>query len=160
MDKYDPNEWTERFVRLNRNFCIRFLLQTNEEVLTFVKGGKYKVAIAGLDRMMNGMIVMHNARLGNFKPFICGLSFIEGDIIACALNDAPDNKRRDIALKAFMDAYDYSTGGLAEFASEAIQLLQQGIDFSDFKNTFDPNFPDESIFGILTTNRTHLSDML
>lgn len=160
MDKFDPNDWTKSFVRLNREFCIKFLIQTNEEILSFVKKGEYKTAVAGLDRMLNGMITMHNAKTGDFRPFVCGLSFVEGDIIACAFNDSPNNKRRDTALKAFMDARDYSKGGMGEFATMAIDALQSGISFIDFIAKFDPDFPNGTVINILSDTTKRLNDLL
>ena len=145
MDRYDPNQWTAEFVASNKSFCVELLKDTSEKIVSLTDCGDYKAAIAGLDRMLNGLIVMHNAGVGNCKPHLCGLSFAEGTIIACALDDAPDDKRRDTAIKAFLDARDYSNGGLGQYADSAIDALRSGMTFDEFKETFDPNFPDDTV---------------
>ncbi len=158
MDRYDPNEWTKDFVVSNKSFCVNFLKDTNEQIIELVKKGDYKASIAGLDRMLNGLITMHNAGIGNCRPHVCGLSFIEGMIVACGLYEAPNDRRRDTALKAFMDARDYSTGGIKEFAIEAIDALESGISFEDFKEEFDLDFPSDAVN--MLSDTTHRFDDL
>lgn len=160
MDRYDPNEWTKDFVLSNKSFCVSFLKETNELIIKYVKEKNYKASIAGLDRMLNGLITMQNAGIGNCRPYICGLSFVEGDIIACGLFEAPNDRRRDIALKAFMDARDFSTGGIGELANQAINALESGISFERFKQDFDPNFPDDTVLDMLSDTTHRLDDLL
>ena len=159
MDRYDPNEWTKEFVVSNKSFCVNFLKETNEKIIQLVRQNDYKSSIAGLDRMLNGLITMQNAGVGNCRPYLCGLSFVEGIIIACGLSEAPSDKRRDTALKAFMDARDFSTGGMKEYAEQAIDALQSGMSFEAFKNNFDPNFPNDTVLDMLS-DTTHRFDNL
>lgn len=159
MDRYDPNEWTKDFVLSNKSFCVGFLKETNERIIELVEQKDYKASIAGLDRILNGLITMQNAGAGNCRPYICGLSFVEGVIIACGLSEASDDKRRECALKAFMDARDFSNGNMREFANQAISALESGIGFEKFKQDFDPDFPNGTVLDLLS-DTTHKFDNL
>ena len=67
---YDPNEWTREFVSANPDFCIRKLKETNEQIIDWLKQGEHKTAVAGLDRVLNGLITMTNAGY-DFRSHIC-----------------------------------------------------------------------------------------
>ncbi len=160
MDRYDPNDWTKDFVRSNKSFCISVLKDGNEQIIEFVKKGDYKIVVAGLDRMLNGLVTMQNAGIGNYRPYSSVLSFVEGDIIACGLVEMSEDKRRNSALKLFMDARDFSTGGIGGLASQAISALESGISLEKFKQEFDPTFPNGTVLNILSDTMHRLDDLL
>lgn len=160
MDRYDPNEWTKKFVLSNKSFCVSVLKETIKRIIELVKSRDYKASIVGLDRTLNGLITMQNTGTGNCCPYICGLSFVEGDIIACGLYEAPNEKRREYALKAFMDARDFSNGNMEEFANQAIYALESGISFDGFKKTFDPDFPNDLVLDMLSDTMQKLDDLI
>lgn len=149
MDRLDPNEWTSTFVSSNRSYCMRALQETCGTVIDLVRNGQYEPAVAGLDRLLNGMILMQNYALCNYSSHICFCSWAEAEIVAFGINNAPEDKRREVALKLFEDARDYAQNeNTVSTISGVIRDLRSGKPLAAVRQTHDPNFPD-SILSIL-----------
>ena len=145
MDRYDPNDWTNAFVRSNRDFCFDFLKDTAERVLELLEEESYKAAIAGMDRILNGAMTMHNSGAANMRPFLATMSFSEGILIACGMEGAPPDRRRSAALASFEDAKSFTNSSLSQYADQAIRLLKKGYDFDEVQEALCPDFPEDLI---------------
>lgn len=145
MNKYDPNEWTTVFVRNNKKFCFSFLQDTNQEIIEYLKKGEYETAVAGIDRMLNGAVVIQNAGVANMKPFLCTYSFNIGVVVICGVERGTEINRRNIAISNFLDAIEFSNGGLKVYAQQAVDLLRSNRNMDDIKNELCPNFPQDLI---------------
>ena len=120
------------------------LREITQTVASLVEERNYAPAIAGLDRIVNGLITFQNAG-GNFKPHICFFSWLEAEVVAFGI-DAPVYKRRETAIQLFKDAYDYSSGqSVKESLGPVIQALEGGISLEELQEGFDPEFPDSVV---------------
>ena len=153
MDKYDPNEWTPSFVRENKNFCLTFLQDTNVRVIDCLKQGKHDAAVVGIDRMLNGAIVLHNSGAANMKPFLATNSFNQGIIFVCGMKDRPEQKRRQAAVTAFSDARDFSASELGNIAGDVIRMLQSGRALNRIADEVCPSFPQDLVDLMQGANR-------
>ena len=144
MDRYDPNDWTVDFVRCEPEFCMETLRNVNETVAGLIEERNFAPAIAGLDRIVNGLITFQNAG-GNFKPHICFFSWAEAEVVAFGM-DASVYKRRETSAQLFKDAYDFSTGNtVKESLGPVIEALEGGISLEELQEGFDPEFPDSIV---------------
>ena len=144
MDRYDPNEWTKSFVTENQSFCLAQLRDTNDQVVEFVKQGNYAPAIAGLDRILNGLITMVNAG-GDYRSQICFFSWIEADIILFGI-DAPEDRKRETALRLLEDARDFAkSDSVKQNLSAMISDLKGGTSLSVMKADYGAEFPASDI---------------
>lgn len=140
MDRYDPNEWTKSFVTENKSFCLEQLRIANNRVIELVQNGDYAPAIAGLDRIINGLITMLNAG-GDYRSHICFFSWIEADIILFGMN-APEDKKLETALKLLEDARDFAKSETAkQNISAMISDLRSGKSISTMRQEYGSEFP-------------------
>lgn len=145
MDRYDPNEWTRSFVIENQSFCLEFLRDTNTQVANLLREGEYKAAVAGLDRILNGLITMQNAG-GDYRSHISLFSWIEADVILFGIEDAPDDRKRDTAIGMLADARDFSKSDTnKQKLSAMISDVRGGRSISSLKSEYSPTFPEEEI---------------
>ena len=145
MNKQDPNTWTPRYVSWHTRECLRFLQETNMLVVNLLKQGQYEACVAGLDRIINGLIVMQNSRCGDYRAHLCMLSWCEGNIIAMGV-DAPEGKRRETALSMYRDACDFAkSDSTKESLKEIMYELQLRMSLQEFMEEVEPNFPEETL---------------
>lgn len=141
MDRYDPNEWTEQFVKSETDFCMETLRNINETVAALVDEGNYPPAVAGLDRILNGLITFQNAG-ADVRPHLCFFSWMEAEIIAFGL-DAPEDYRRKTALALYEDARDFAKSqSTRDNLSLLIVDLKTSVPLDEMKETYDPDFPE------------------
>lgn len=148
MDKYDPNTWTESYVSSNRAECLSFIKETNSLVVNYIRQKNYSAAIAGLDRILNGLVVMQNGRCGDFRSHIAMFSLCEASIAAFGTfgPNAPETRRRGTALKLFEDALDFSRSeATKEILRDIISALKSGAPLARIKEEYDPDFPQSAI---------------
>lgn len=142
MDKFDPNDWTPVFVSSNRPFCLKVLQDTNETVVELVRNGQYEPAVSGLDRILNGLITMQNHTDGDYRSHICFFSWMEAELIAFGIKNAPEDKRREMALRAYEDARDFARSeNTRNTISAVIRDLQSGMALDALQRKHDPDFP-------------------
>ena len=153
MDIYDPNQWTVEFAKQKGAFCISFLKETNAKVIEKLREGNYKAAAAGIDRMLNGAVTLHNTGDYDMRPFLSTYSFNQGIITVCGITDAPEQQRRQAAISSFSDARDFSTASLREISIGVINMLQSGQSLLSIKTEICPNFPSEIIGVMADTGR-------
>ena len=153
MDIYDPNQWTVEFAKQKGIFCIDFLKETNAKVIEKLREGNYRAAAAGIDRMLNGAVTLHNAGDYDMRPFLSTYSFNQGIIAVCGLTDAPEEQCRQTAISAFSDARDFATDSLRDTAVGVINMLQSGQSLIYVRSEICPNFPSEVIGVMLDTSR-------
>lgn len=157
MDRLDPNDWTPTFVSSNRSFCMRALQDTCGTIVALVRKGQYEPAVTGLDRLLNGMILMQNYASCNYRSHICFCSWAEAELVAFGITSAPEEKRREIALKLYEDARDYAQNeNTVSTISGVIRDLRSGKPLAAVQKTHDPNFPG-SILTILEAVRDKLA---
>lgn len=150
-DINDPNTWTGSFVSTNRAECLRFLRETTSMIVDFVQQKNYLAAIAGLDRVLNGLIIMQNAKCGDFRSHLAMFSMCEGSILAFGINDVdvPESKQREAALKLFEDARDFSKSEQTrQFLQEIAADFKSGVSLKRIKDKYGSDFP-QSVIDIL-----------
>lgn len=145
MNKQDPNTWTPRYVSWHKRECLRFLKETNMMVVKLLKQGEYEACVAGLDRIINGLIVMQNSKCGDYRAHLCMLSWCEGNIISMGV-DASEGKRREMALMMYEDASDFAkTDSTKEGLKEIMYELQNCMTLKEFTEKVEPTFPEETL---------------
>lgn len=145
MNKQDPNTWTPRYVSWHTRECLHFLQETNKMVVELLKQGQYEACVAGLDRIINGLIVMQNSKCGDYRAHLCMLSWCEGNIISMGV-DAPEGKRREAALMMYQDACDFAkSDSTKEGLKEVMYALQSCMTLEEFTEKVEPNFPEETL---------------
>lgn len=146
MDRTDPNTWTKDFAKNNKNYCFDFLAETNMLVIKYMKSGNYKGAVAGIDRILNGLIVLQNSGVADCKPHLCLFSWCNGDIILHCVNDAPDYKRKEVALANYEDARDFAKSDSTKASLRSIiSDIKSGTSVSSLKSRYASNCPQETI---------------
>ncbi len=144
MDRNDPNQWTPQFIRSEPQFCMSILRQINETVAGLIEERQFAPAIAGLDRIINGLITLQNAG-GSFKPHICFFSWAEAELVAFGV-DAPVYRRRDTAIQLFKDACDFASGDTVKNnLRPLIKELETGASLEELQKAFDPEFPNSVV---------------
>ena len=150
---YDPNEWTREFVTANPDFCIRKLKETNEQIIEWLKQGEHKIAVAGLDRVLNGLITMTNAGY-DYRSHICFLSWMEANIILFGdFSDAPEHNRIKTAKSALLDARDFAKSDTAKNSINLIlDDINKGYGISVLTSKYASDFPNSEIETIADLN--------
>ena len=150
---YDPNEWTREFVSANPDFCIRKLKETNEQIIDWLKQGEHKTAVAGLDRVLNGLITMTNAGY-DFRSHICFLSWMEANIILFGdFSDAPEHNRIKTAKSALLDARDFAKSDTAKNSiNQILNDINKGYSISVLTSKYAVDFPSSEIETIMDIN--------
>ncbi len=144
MDRQDPNTWTAAYASANTAECLAFLRQTNTQAAELVREKRYEAAVAGLDRILNGLIVLQNSKVGNFRPHICMFSWCEANVIFMGV-DAPEDKRRQTALALYRDACDFAgSESTRQSLREIIEALESGMAADEFRRELEPTFPTET----------------
>ncbi len=145
MDRYDPNEWTGSFVKENTAFCMEFLRETNQKVIDLLEEGTYDAAVAGIDRILNGLIVLQNNTSGNYKPHICMISWMEAFVIAFGV-DASEDQKRETVINCLQDAYDFAKSeNTKEDIMKCINDFKSGAPFDEIYASEQHDFPGEVI---------------
>ncbi|MDE6641884.1 MAG: hypothetical protein K2K63_15325 [Acetatifactor sp.] len=140
MDILDPNTWTKDFAVEHYNECIHSLWEASELVIRYIRQQNYKMALTGLDRILNGLTIIHNSSYGDFRSELFAFSMIEGTIIASCLEEAPENKCREAAIAMFSDARDFATNTYAKQEMEAvISELKRGMPLSEMRANYNEN---------------------
>lgn len=161
MDRDDPNTWTKDFVLAHRADCLRFLQTTNSQVIDYVRRKNYVTAVAGLDRIQNGLITMNNAKCGDFFSHLAMFSLCEASIIAFGIPDSVmhEDMRRERALLLFQDARDFSkSADVKNLMSAIIADLESGTPLTEINKEYDPDFP-QSVIETLTKLNSRLSSI-
>lgn len=117
VDHTDPNTWTKQYVASHRKECLSFLQETSLLIIRYIRQGNYKAAVAGLDRILNGMITMQNSKCGNYYPFLYTFSMVEGILLASMGSPYIKN-----AIKVFEDARDFAQTPKAKQSMDAALL--------------------------------------
>jgi hypothetical protein len=146
MFNNDPNTWTADFVRRNAADCIQFLKEAHMTVIKLTRDGNYQPVVAGIDRIINGFITMHNAGVGNYMPHMATLSLLESQIVAFGVTEAPENRRIKTALNLMRDAYDFaSTDTFKGAIKDCIEIFESGMDIDDIMDEVEPGFPEQTL---------------
>lgn len=144
MDRYDPNEWSERFVARDPDFCMSVLRNVNETVIDLLENGNYAPAVAGLDRILNGLFTFLNAG-ADVRAHICFFSWMEGMVIAFGVQ-APESKRKENAIKVLEDARDFAKGeNTKQNISMLISDIRSASSLSALCDEYDPEFPSSVV---------------
>lgn len=160
MDKSDPNTWTKSYVSSNQEKCLRELKDVNSQVMSFIRQKNYLPAIAGLDRILNGLITMQNGKCGDLRSHIAMFSMCEGAIITfCDFGaDVSESRQRETALKCFEDAYDFSKSeATKENIRAIIAELKSGVPLARIKEEHGAELPESMILDMLADLNSRLS---
>ena len=143
MDRYDPNQWTKEFVLSNNDFCIRQLKETNNQAIDYLKQGEHKAVIAGMDRILNGLVTMMNAGY-DCRSHACFFSWVQANVMLFGnLPDAPEENRLKTAKAALLDARDFAKGETAKNnISLIIDDINKGYDLAMLEQKYAEDFPN------------------
>lgn len=143
LDIDDPNTWTKSYVLSNRSACIACLREINLLVIRYIRQENYKSAIAGLDRILNGLVTMSNSGCGNFRSHMSMFSLAEGTLIAsCPIAEATEEYIRETAIKSWEDARDFAQN---ESTKQIVENMINSFNAGESINQTDPEFPDSII---------------
>ena len=147
MDRYDPNEWTTSFVRANADFCIQFLQETNAMVIQLLRKENYAASVAGLDRILNGLITFYNAgaQTDLVRFLICCHSMAESHVIAFGLEGGDLTLRRKNAIGCLEDARDFGDEDDKEMLQPLADALYSNKSLAQIRYEIEPNFPTDTI---------------
>ena len=145
-DRYDPNQWTRDFVGENKDFCVGVIKDTNNQVISLLKAGEHKAAIAGLDRILNGLVTMINSGF-DYRSQACFFSWVEANIMLFGeLQDAPEQNRINTAKEALLDARDFAKSETTKNNIGAIiDDINKGYSLSRLEDKYCEDFPDFEI---------------
>lgn len=146
MDRTDPNTWTQSFVKDNIKYCFDFLAETNKIVVRCIRQGEFTGAVAGVDRIINGLITIHNSGAQKCKELISGFSRANGDILLFSLADTDERKFREAALANYEDAYDFSSEASSRgYIRLRIDDIKDGRSLSALKSRYAKDYPENTI---------------
>ena len=153
MDRHDPNQWTKDFVINNKDFCISELIDTNKLVIRYLESGEHKAVIAGLDRILNGLVTMINAGF-DYRSQVCFFSWIEANVMLFGnLNEFPEENRIKTAKDALLDARDYAKEESTKNDVIAIiDDINKGYSLSTLAGKYADNFPNFEIEALTNLN--------
>ena len=142
MDRHDPNQWTRDFVAENKDFCVGVIKDTNNQVISLLKSGEHKAAIAGLDRILNGLVTMINSGF-DYRSQACFFSWVEANIMLFGeLQDAPEQNRINTAKEALLDARDFAKSETTKNNIGAIiDDINKGYSLSELEDKYCTDFP-------------------
>ena len=147
VDHEDPNTWTKEYVISNRIDCLQLLQEVNLTIVHYINEGNYLGAVVGLDRVLNGLVTMHNSRSydGKVRTAMSALSFVEGSLLSFAdlgLSISEDD-RRSRALALFKDSQDFArTKRVKQTSKRVIKVLESGMSLAMIKSEYAEDFPE------------------
>lgn len=143
MDRYDPNQWTKDFVAENKDFCLSVITDTNNQVIELLKSGEHKAAIAGLDRILNGLVTMINAGF-DYRSQACFFSWIEASVMLFGnLQEASEQNRILTAKEALLDARDFAKSEAARSnICSILDDINRGYDLFELSDKYEEDFPN------------------
>lgn len=146
MDRYDPNQWTKDFVVSNKDFCIRQIKKTNNQVIDYLKQGVHEAVVVGIDRILNGLVTMMNAGY-DYRSHACFFAWIQANVMLFGnLSDAPEQNRLKTAKAALLDARDFAKSETAKNnISLIIDDINKGYDLSMLTDKYADDFPNFEI---------------
>lgn len=143
LDIDDPNTWTKSYVLSNRSACLARLREINLIIIRCIRQEDYKSAIAGLDRILNGLITMTNSGCGNFRSHMSMFSLAEGTLIAShAIAEATEENTKATAIKLWEDARDFAQN---ESTKQTVENMINSFNAGESIDQSDPEFPDSII---------------
>lgn len=161
IDHEDTKTWTKKYVTQNRKDCLFYLQEVNMSVIDFIRERRYTAATIGLDRLLNGLIPMSNAKVyGDLRPYLSILSCVQGEIMAFAdpadlrregerygvhSSDAADRIGRNLrstAVTAFQDAMDLArSSDVKDFIRPILSALKADWPMERIQREYVPDFP-------------------
>lgn len=132
MDIHDPNTWTKFYVKIHTRECLNELWEVCALSAKYVREKNYKFAIAGLDRVLNGLILLNNHTAASYWPHMCMLSWMEG-LVLMSITDAPDEKAlRETVGALLLDARDWARSETTKRSLDnLLSLLKSGRPMKD-----------------------------
>lgn len=129
VDSEDPNTWTAQYVTLHHKECLTLIWETNQITIRCIRERNYAAAIVGLDRILNGLITMHNCKRENYHSFLCMYSMAEGIVLMALIpsNPAKASQITRNAISLLEDAMDFATNsGTKREIKETLRQIKAG----------------------------------
>lgn len=143
LDTDDPNDWTKSYVSSNRSACLARLREINLTVIGCINQKDYKSAIVGLDRILNGLVIMSNSGCGNFRSHMSMFSLAEGTIlVANPFEGVNEEKVRENAIKVLSDARDFAQN---ESTKRIVENMITSFHAGKSIEQIEPEFPDSVV---------------
>lgn len=110
VDYEDPNTWTKEYVISHNEECLEFIREANQLVIRYTQQKNYRAALAGLDRILNGLITMQNSKQRDYRSFISMFSLAEAIVVYHAAPMAPNEAAAvNVSINLLEDARDFAT---------------------------------------------------
>lgn len=161
IDENDPKTWTGSYVSSNQRDCLITLQAHNLMAINYLQQKNYVGALAYLNPIREGLLIMHNEGCGIFRLRIATFSMCAGMIIAFGSFDASFSKsqQREEALIYLEYAKDMvrdieSWKPMQNFYQKIIDDLKSYVSLSQLKDKYD--FP-QSVIDILTKATDEIS---
>ena len=137
MDRYDPNDWDNGFVRRNTAFCFTRLREVNEQACELLKRAHYDACLTGVVRILNGLITLYEGASADVGRQICLFYQTAAWITAYWLygkDGKPRKAHEELVVICFEDARRFahsqsSVDSLNSYLSE----IRRGTYFSEFQ---------------------------
>ena len=153
MDRHDPNQWTKEFVVNNKDFCIGEIKDFNKLIIKYLQEGEHQAVIAGLDRVLNGLVTMINAGY-DYRSHVCLLSWVEANVMLFGnLQEFAEENRINTAKQALLDARDFAKSDTVKNNTNAIvDDINNGYDLAALRAKYEEDFPNAEIDTIIDIN--------
>ena len=103
VNREDPSTWTKEYVSSHHADCLAFLRDTNLLTIRYSQQDNALGAITALDRILDGLVALQNAKCGEYRSFLSSFSMVEGVLLISLGPAAIPN-----AIKALKDARDFA----------------------------------------------------
>ena len=160
MDRHDPNQWTKEFVVNNKDFCIGEIKDFNKLIIKYLQEGEHQAVIAGLDRVLNGLVTMINAGY-DYRSHVCLLSWVEANVMLFGnLQEFAEENRIKTAKEVLLDARDFAKSDTVKNKTNAIvDDINNGYDLAALRVKYEEDFPNVEIDTIIDINNRLDNDL-
>lgn len=161
MNIDDPETWTGSYVSSNQTDCLITLQAHNLMAIDYLHQKNYLGALAYLNPIREGLLIMHNEGCGIFRLQIATFSMCTALITAFGSFDASvdTSQRREDAL-AYLEYAKKMVGdieswkSMQNFYQKIIDDLKSCVSLTQLKDKYD--FP-QSVIDILTDANDNIS---
>ena len=153
MPIYNPNEWTDSYVKRNERECVDILERLTGAMQDSISERDYRSAIMCCDGICNGLSLMSKNNADQYVPMLYAYSYILAEILLFGVGGS---KGIQAAIPPLQDALDFArdcarpgrrTADRARRDAEKIENmlkdLSRGASIDSVRRTYCPDFPND-----------------
>jgi len=153
MPIYNPNEWTDSYVRNNIYECRDILERLTGAMQDSIRQRDYRSAILCCDGICNGLSLMAKQNGDQYAPMLYAYSYVLAEILLFGVGGS---KGLQAAIPPLQDALDFArdcarpgrrTADRARRDAEKIENmlkdLSRGASIDSVRRTYCPDFPND-----------------